>query len=80
MLALAPRLSPLALAARPGSGQVLESLPREAAWSPRSPRASWRPSNARSPRMLYRMKRGTVRPKDWGDAEMLRRRFQLEDG
>jgi hypothetical protein len=32
-----------------------------------------------SPRTLYRMKKGTVRPKDWGDAEMLRRRFKLED-
>ncbi|HEX3531007.1 MAG TPA: nucleotidyl transferase AbiEii/AbiGii toxin family protein [Thermoanaerobaculia bacterium] len=32
-----------------------------------------------SPKTLYRMKRGTVRPKDWGDAEALRRRFKLED-
>jgi Nucleotidyl transferase AbiEii toxin, Type IV TA system len=32
-----------------------------------------------SPRTLYKMKKGTVRPKDWGDAEALRRRFQLED-
>jgi Nucleotidyl transferase AbiEii toxin, Type IV TA system len=32
-----------------------------------------------SPRTLYRMKKGTVRPKDWGDAEALRRRFGLED-
>jgi hypothetical protein len=32
-----------------------------------------------SPRTLYRMKKGTVRAKDWGDAEMLRRRFNLED-
>jgi hypothetical protein len=32
-----------------------------------------------SPRTLYRMKKGTVRPKDWGDAEALRRRFKLED-
>jgi hypothetical protein len=32
-----------------------------------------------SPRTLYRMKRGTVRPKDWGDAEALRRRFNLRD-
>lgn len=31
-----------------------------------------------SPRTLYRMKRGTVRPKDWGDAEALRQRFGLE--
>ncbi len=31
-----------------------------------------------SPRTLYRMKKGTVRPKDWGDAEALRRRFGLE--
>jgi Nucleotidyl transferase AbiEii toxin, Type IV TA system len=32
-----------------------------------------------SPRTLYRMKKGTVRAKDWGDAELLRRRFHLED-
>jgi hypothetical protein len=32
-----------------------------------------------TPRMLYRMKRGTVRPKDWGDAERLARRFKLGD-
>ena len=32
-----------------------------------------------SPRTLYRMKKGTIRPKDWGDAEALRRRFNLED-
>lgn len=32
-----------------------------------------------SPRTLYRMKKGTVRPKDWGDAEALRRRFHLEE-
>jgi hypothetical protein len=25
------------------------------------------------------MKKGTVRPKDWGDAEALRRRFHLEE-
>jgi hypothetical protein len=28
--------------------------------------------------MLYRMKRGTVRLKDRADAEMLKRRFDLE--
>lgn len=33
-----------------------------------------------SPKTLYRMKKGTIRPKDWGDAEALRRRFKLEDG
>lgn len=33
-----------------------------------------------SPRTLYRMKKGTIRPKDWGDAEALRRRFKLEEG
>lgn len=33
-----------------------------------------------TPEMLYRMKKDTVRPKDWGDAEMLRRRFKLEEG
>ena len=32
-----------------------------------------------SPRTLYRMKKDTVRPKDWGDAEAIRRRFQLEE-
>lgn len=32
-----------------------------------------------TPRTLYRMKRGTVRPKDWGDAAALRARFGLED-
>lgn len=32
-----------------------------------------------SPKTLFRMKKGTVRPKDWGDAEALRRRFKLED-
>jgi hypothetical protein len=30
-----------------------------------------------TPAMLYEMKKGTVRPKDWGDAEALRRRFGL---
>jgi hypothetical protein len=32
-----------------------------------------------SPRTLYRMKKGTVRPKDWGDATALRQSFHLED-
>jgi hypothetical protein len=32
-----------------------------------------------TPRMLYRMKRDTVRPQDRLDAEMLKRRFGLED-
>ena len=32
-----------------------------------------------SPRTLYRMKKDTVRAKDRGDAELLRRRFNLED-
>lgn len=32
-----------------------------------------------SPKTLYRMKKGTIRPRDWGDAEALRRRFLLED-
>jgi hypothetical protein len=32
-----------------------------------------------SPRTLYRMKKGTVRPKDWGDAAALRQSFHLED-
>lgn len=32
-----------------------------------------------TPRMLYRMKRSTVRPQDRGDAERLRLRFGLEE-
>lgn len=32
-----------------------------------------------TPRMLYRMKKDTVRPKDWDDAAQLRRRFKLEE-
>lgn len=32
-----------------------------------------------TPRMLYEMKRDTVRLKDRADAELLRRRFRLED-
>jgi hypothetical protein len=32
-----------------------------------------------SPRTLYRMKKGTVRPKDWGDAAALRQSFHMED-
>ena len=32
-----------------------------------------------TPRMLYRMKKDTVRPQDRLDAEMLRRRFSLEE-
>ncbi len=32
-----------------------------------------------TPQTLYRMKKGTVRPKDWGDAEALRRRFGLRE-
>ena len=32
-----------------------------------------------SPRTLYKMKKGTVRPKDWGDAAALRQSFHLED-
>jgi hypothetical protein len=35
--------------------------------------------NVATPRTLYLMKKGTVRPKDWADAEALRRRFHLED-
>lgn len=37
------------------------------------------PAWVASPRTLYRMKKGTIRAKDWGDAEALRRRFNLED-
>lgn len=32
-----------------------------------------------TPRMLYRMKKSTVRPHDWGDAARVARHFQLED-
>ena len=32
-----------------------------------------------TPRMLYRMKRDTVRPQDRADAELLKQRFGLED-
>jgi hypothetical protein len=32
-----------------------------------------------TPQTLYRMKKGTVRPKDWGDAEAIKRRYRLED-
>jgi hypothetical protein len=32
-----------------------------------------------TPRMLYRMKRDTVRPKDRADADAVRRRFQLDE-
>ena len=32
-----------------------------------------------SPATLYRMKKGTARPKDWGDAAALRQHFDLED-
>lgn len=35
--------------------------------------------NVVTPRMLYRMKKDTVRPKDRIDAAELRRRFELED-
>ena len=35
--------------------------------------------NAATPDALYRMKKDTVRPKDWGDAEALRHRFTLEE-
>ena len=35
--------------------------------------------NVVTPQMLYEMKKSTVRPQDWGDAERLRRRFGLGD-
>lgn len=38
-----------------------------------------RPVWVASPKTLYRMKKDTIRPKDWGDAEALRRRFHLEE-
>ncbi|HET7504349.1 MAG TPA: nucleotidyl transferase AbiEii/AbiGii toxin family protein [Kofleriaceae bacterium] len=31
-----------------------------------------------TPETLYRMKKGTVRPKDWGDAQRIARRFNLK--
>lgn len=37
------------------------------------------PVSVASPKTLYRMKKDTIRPKDWGDAEALRRRFKIED-
>jgi hypothetical protein len=35
--------------------------------------------NVATPEVLYRMKKDTVRPKDWGDAELLKRRFELSE-
>jgi len=35
--------------------------------------------NVVTPLTLYEMKKGTVRPKDWGDADRLRQRFGLGD-
>jgi hypothetical protein len=32
-----------------------------------------------TPEMLYRMKKGTVRPKDWADADRIARRFGLKE-
>jgi hypothetical protein len=32
-----------------------------------------------TPRMLYRMKRDTVRPKDKADAAAIRQRFKLDE-
>ncbi len=32
-----------------------------------------------TPQTLYEMKKSTVRPQDWGDADRLRHRFELED-
>lgn len=32
-----------------------------------------------TPSMLYRMKKGTVRPRDWDDAASLKRRFKIEE-
>lgn len=32
-----------------------------------------------TPAMLYRMKKGTVRAKDWGDAQRIARRFGIEE-
>jgi hypothetical protein len=35
--------------------------------------------NVATPSVLYRMKKDTVRPKDWSDAELLKKRFELEE-
>jgi hypothetical protein len=35
--------------------------------------------NVASPRTLYRMKRGTVRPRDWSDAAALKQAFHLDE-
>lgn len=32
-----------------------------------------------TPEMLYRMKKGTIRPKDWGDAQQIASRFGLKE-
>jgi hypothetical protein len=32
-----------------------------------------------TPETLYRMKKGTVRPKDWGDAQRIAIRFGLKE-
>jgi hypothetical protein len=32
-----------------------------------------------TPETLYRMKKGTIRPKDWGDAQRIARRFGLKE-
>jgi hypothetical protein len=32
-----------------------------------------------TPEMLHRMKKGTIRPKDWGDAQQIARRFGLKE-
>jgi hypothetical protein len=32
-----------------------------------------------TPKMLYRMKKNTVRPKDWGDADRIARRFGIKE-
>lgn len=37
------------------------------------------PVSVVSPRTLHRMKKDTVRPKDWGDADAIKRRFNLEE-
>lgn len=37
------------------------------------------PIRVATPRMLYRMKRDTVRPQDRMDAEAIRQRFGLEE-
>jgi hypothetical protein len=51
-------------------------MSRRRARSRRIPRPAARFSPVAGPRIL---KKGTVRPKDWGDAERIARRFGLKE-